>query len=108
MKTVQHDIEIWKRENGKSFICRVTLGPCPHCKTDEVLIVSDVELSGHNPEQWPEAVHCGNCGARGPWGRSEEDAVEKWNATTETKTEFLSEWKAVDTSPLPDDDGYPF
>lgn len=98
---IQHSIEIWKREGGESFTRRVSLGPCPHCRGYE-LIVSDVEVQGTVPTNYPEAVHCGQCGASGPWSQSEEGAIVAWNNTTGVGTNYLSEWEVVSTIPETD------
>lgn len=103
MKMVQHSVGIWKREGGESFTRQVSLGPCPHCLGYE-LIVSDVEVQGMAPANYPQAVHCGGCGARGPWGNTEEGAVVAWNNTTGVRTDFHSEWEIVILSPETDSD----
>lgn len=74
----------------------VTLACCPFCDSAE-LIVSDVEREGFDPLKWPAAVHCGGCGARGPWGWTEYRAVERWNKTCGIETDSITEWQ-----PLPD------
>lgn len=59
-------------------------GPCPHCNTADNLIVTDVEVTGTEPHLWPRQVACGSCGARGPWGNTEELAVREWNRSSNT------------------------
>lgn len=42
---------------------------CPPMLTEEVLI-------------WGNQIHfvcCGQCGTRGPWGKTESDALSRWN-----------------------------
>jgi len=92
MRYVKNTIEIWKMESGESFVSRVSLGPCPHCLGYEC-IVDTVRLSGTAPEKWPHAVHCGGCGARGPWGDSELGAVQSWNNSTDVCTQHLAPWE---------------
>ena len=58
------------------------LQPCPFCKEDE-LILSDNTLDLHaDIPGWTrrhrDFVACG-CGARGPAGDTEEQAIKKWN-----------------------------
>ncbi len=41
--------------------------PCPFCGSPGVAVVGSF-------------VRCGTCGAAGPFGNSEAEAVERWNA----------------------------
>lgn len=78
---------------------KVTLACCLFCNSAE-LIVSDVEREGYDPLKWPSAVHCGGCGAHGPWGSTEYRAVERWNQACGIETESLTGW-----APVSDPDG---
>ena len=89
MKYVTNTIEVWKSEMGTSFVMRVSLGPCPHCLGYEC-IVDTVEVGGTPPEKYPHAVHCGGCGARGPWADTALGAVQSWNNTLDVCTSQLS------------------
>lgn len=99
MKKVHNSIEVWRHVDGSAYSRLLSLAPCPHCLGYE-LAVFDVQVDGRSPDQWPDAVHCGGCGARGPWGQSEEDAVALWNSTSGVETEFRSEWALVHTPGL--------
>lgn len=94
MKHVTNTIEVWKREMGTSFVMLVSLGPCPHCLGYEC-IVDTVEVGGTPPDKYPHAVHCGGCGARGPWAGTELGAVQSWNNTLDVCTSQLSVWRSV-------------
>lgn len=94
MKTVRNSIGIWKTEHGETFACEISIGPCPHCLGYE-LVVSDVAVQGRASDEYPLAVHCGECGARGPWGRTDEEAVRRWNNAMNVKTEARTEWQLI-------------
>jgi len=87
---------------------KVTLACCLFCDSAE-LIVSDVEREGYDPLKWPSAVHCGGCGARGPWGWTEYRAVERWNQTCGIETCSLTEWESLpDLAEFASSDDLPF
>lgn len=91
-------IDIWKQVGDEHLTCEVLIGACPHCCGND-LIVSDVEISGAKQGSYPMAVHCGGCGARGPWANDEEGAVVVWNKTSGGATEFVSPWRQVIMQP---------
>lgn len=96
-------IDIWKTESGEYFTKNVTLARCPMCHSHE-LIVSDVMVQGRDPEDYPNAVHCGGCGARGPWSKTEEDAVVAWNNASELETVSITDWRHVPHATIDDGD----
>lgn len=104
------ELTVWKTEGGETYTKEVAVARCPHCRQADVLIVSEVELSNQPPEKFPFAVHCGNCGARGPWSvpGDEEGAVLAWNNSQGFKTETLSDWKHLEIKNTGNDDGLPF
>ncbi len=99
MRHVNNSIEVWKTEGDTHFVMRVSLGPCPHCLGYEC-IVDTVAVAGTPPEKYPHAVHCGGCGARGPWADTDLGAVQAWNNTLDVYTSQLSVWSPV---PILDD-----
>lgn len=52
--------------------------PCPFCGNIE-LIVLDEDIPQHIRKH-AFIVICGDCGTRGPWGYTEKQAIELWNA----------------------------
>jgi hypothetical protein len=100
--------DIMRRVNGAWQFKTVNLSCCIFCQGDE-LIVSEVERDGYEPEDWQSAVHCGGCGARGPWGGSEQLAVEKWNQACGIETISVTGWiSPPPVDPLLDDGDIPF
>jgi hypothetical protein len=95
-------LRIYKYEGDKLYSREGNIGRCPHCNGFE-LIVSEVERQGYPPEQFPSAVHCGDCGASGPWGDTEESALAAWNRTARVHTGFTTAWQRVLTSEPSDD-----
>lgn len=85
------DHDIMRRVDGAWQYKTVNLSCCIFCQSDE-LIVSGVERDGYEPEDWQSAVHCGGCGARGPWGPTEQRAVELWNQACGVETTSLTGW----------------
>jgi len=53
------------------------LAKCPFCGNRQ-LIVSEHDC-GDNVREHADIVVCGDCGARGPWGDNETDAMDLWN-----------------------------
>jgi hypothetical protein len=96
-------IDIWKTVDGESYTKNVTLASCPLCHGHE-LIVSDVEVQGRKPEDYPNAVHCGGCGARGSWSKTEEGAVVAWNNASEVDTASFTDWRHVPHVTIDDGD----
>jgi len=47
--------------------------PCPFCKGEDLAIIPDVP--------WSYRVACTGCGCTGPGGRTEVEALVKWNVT---------------------------
>ena len=99
--------EIMQCASGVWHKKTVTLSCCLFCDSDE-LVVSDVERDGYEPEEWPSAVKCGDCGASGPWGATEYRAVEAWNAAGHIKTESVTEWQPMASNGTTPDAGCPF
>lgn len=54
--------------------------PCPFCDLpadhDPCLILTEEEMHGRTIMY----VCCGNCGTRGPWGRTESSGLAQWNS----------------------------
>jgi Lar family restriction alleviation protein len=54
---------------------------CPFCSEEAnsipTLILGDELI--HGGTRRIHFVVCGNCGTRGPWGRTESDALNRWN-----------------------------
>ena len=50
------------------------LKPCPFCGYDGVALIWDLDLC---------RIRCKNCGTRGPWEFSEDQAEEAWNRRAE-------------------------
>ena len=46
---------------------------CPHC------LHYDIETTGGRSSLWWCECMNENCKATGPWGATEEEAIEKWN-----------------------------
>jgi hypothetical protein len=101
-------VSIWKTVEGENFTKDVCLVPCPHCLGQDALIVSDVEVDGRAPERYPQAVHCGGCGARGPWSKTEEGAADAWNKTAGIATVSITEWRHAPHCEPGDHDDFPF
>lgn len=78
ISTKSESIKVLTTGNCWFAFLTLTIAACPHCASLE-LIASDVERDGYPPEQWPSAVFCGGCGARGSWAKDEEAAVRAWN-----------------------------
>lgn len=63
------------------------LAKCPFCKNTE-LILSDTDC-GDNVQEFAHIVVCGDCGARGPWGKTEEEAKSLWDMSDEDRNIVL-------------------
>ena len=102
-------LDVLQRIDGAMCRKSVSVACCPFCRSDQELIVSDVERDGYAPAYWPSAVQCGGCGASGPWGDTEESAVKKWNQATGVETVCLSDWTAIPPlDPAANLDEFPF
>lgn len=53
------------------------LANCPFCGSGE-LIKSNTDC-GDNVLEFAHIIACGNCGTRGPWGKTKQEATELWN-----------------------------
>lgn len=84
------------RNDGASWFEKlVYVSVCHYCKTHDDLIVIQVD-----DQRDYYAVKCGKCGMSGPWGCSEEEAVDRWNEMTNIKKEYLddlSDWRKTGT-----------
>lgn len=94
--------QIWVFTAGDCWEAMVllTIAACPHCGSPE-LISSEVVRLGYPPEKWPYAVHCGGCGAVGPWAKDEEAAVRIWNRLSGTDTDHGRRIEHATQHPLP-------
>jgi hypothetical protein len=97
---VRHSAGNWQKKT-------VALCSCLFCDGGE-LIVSDVERDGYKPEDWPSAVFCGGCGARGPWRATEELAVEAWNGAKGVKSVSITEWISMPQADASAGGDFPF
>lgn len=52
--------------------------PCPFCDSDN-LSPSKLATDPEPPHPPLYQIICGFCGARGPFARSEQDAIRVWN-----------------------------
>jgi hypothetical protein len=53
----------------------VKIEPCRYCGNDRPAEYRD-RLT---PETFPFQIVCGKCGCRGPWARTMEEAIRRWN-----------------------------
>ncbi len=100
MPTLTH-VSICKYDEENFCTKTVYVAVCHHCKEPE-LVVADVEVQGYKPENYPSSVACGACGMRGPWGKTEEEAVDKWNKWAGLEKEDIDdfEWECTPLSEL--------
>jgi hypothetical protein len=91
---------VWSDEGEHGTWKLMTAGCCPFCRKSSALAVVEVELQHKPPEDWPSQVVCGCCGAAGPWGNTEEKAVEHWNRATGTDTRVIEARPHVPHEPL--------
>lgn len=60
---------------------------CPFCKNrrleDCCLLLTEELLF----DRWIKFVACGDCGVRGPWGRTESEGLRLWNALAHQEKE---------------------
>lgn len=112
--------EIFAETEGGTLTRRVTVGPCPFCgpglsafwhSDPNCVIVSDVLLPDGHFRAGAMSVACGNCGARGPWGEDEIEAVQMWNVATRTETTLSEPVFRAALPPFigpPEEDDIPF
>jgi hypothetical protein len=96
-------ITVWKIDNGNSCEKIVLAAVCHFCKNDE-LIATSVDVQGWDPKDYPNAVICGGCGMSGPWGKTEEEAVDKWNEIAGVEKENSTDWECHPLSEFKDED----
>jgi len=53
------------------------LAKCPFCGS-RTLAESNTDCMD-NVQEYAHIIVCGDCGTRGPWGKTEADAIELWN-----------------------------
>lgn len=89
----RHSTEVWEYAGERGVVvsryCRVTAIPCHFCCGFE-LAPQSVEFTPGDPRAPEYYVGCAGCGARGPWGRTELEAVAEWNG--DSNIEFRSPW----------------
>ncbi len=85
-------ISIMNKTGEDWFKKEVVLVACIFCGGIESLVVSDVFVYGWDRSKLPLSVHCGDCGAMGPWGWTELEAVDKWNCSKGIETKHCTEW----------------
>lgn len=78
-----HDSHVWLFHGfdlTASTILDYQIAPCPFVK-NPVANGNEVCILTHEDLGWRQIfiVCCGDCGARGPWGKTESEALELWN-----------------------------
>jgi len=98
MPTLTH-VTICKTQDEKFCQKTVYIAVCHYCKHLD-LAVFDVEVTGWKAEDYPSTVACGNCGLRGPWGKTEEESVDKWNEMAGLKKDDVDDFLEWHCTPL--------